>query len=403
MKAGPVDTPIEVKIGQLVMAGIPGPTVAADARHLIRDLHVGNVILMGRNVESPAQVLALTRDLQELALAAHGLPLLIATDQEGGQVQRLNTAAGFLGLPSAAAVGACRSPEAIRRYARAAGEEMHAVGVNVAFAPVLDVADNPNNPVIGRRGRSFGSTPQAVAAAAIPFIRGLRDAGVLATAKHFPGHGSTTQDSHRSLPTVAKDRAALAEVELPPFQRAIVDGIDLILTAHVTYPALDPAGTPATLSRPTLDDLLRRDLGFPGLIVTDDLEMAGIARLVPPAEAAVCAIEAGADLVLCVRKRPSLRRSDVVESIVSALREAVRVGRLSPERIDESFRRIVELKTRHALGPPTGDDLDRIGGADHRRALADLGVGQSHDDAVSVRHVMRDLGDRVRSRRGLPA
>jgi beta-N-acetylhexosaminidase len=395
------DASLEVKIGQLIMAGIPGTAVGDDAEHLLRDLHIGNIILMGRNVASPTQVLSLTRDLQHLAPAANGFPLLIATDQEGGQVQRLNAAAGFMRMPDAATVGTCRVPDLIRHYAHAAGEELRAVGINVAFAPVLDVDDNAHNPTIGRRGRSFSATPRQVEAAAIPFIQGLRDAGVMATGKHFPGHGSTTKDSHHALPTVPKDRPALAAVELPPFQRAIDAGIDLILTAHVTHPALDPSGTPATISAPILTDLLRRDLGFQGLIVSDDLEMDGITKLASPAEAAVRAVEAGADLVLCVRQHPSRNQSDAIEAIHTALLEAADTGRLSLDRIDQSFTRIVDLKTRHSLGPPTGDGLDQIGGPAHLQALADLHVVERQPTPDGkLRTLIRTLSNRARSRLG---
>jgi beta-N-acetylhexosaminidase len=393
------DTSLEIKLGQLIMAGIPGTAAGEDAEHLIRDLQVGNVILMGRNVASPAQILSLTRDLQALALAANGFPLLIATDQEGGQVQRLNSGARFMPMPDAASVGACPDPAAIRRYARAAGEEMRAVGIDVDFAPVLDVDDNALNPTIGRRGRSFGATPHQVEHAAVPFIQGLRDAGVLATGKHFPGHGNTSKDSHVALPTVAKDRASLASVEIPPFQRAIDEGIELILTAHVTYPALDPSGAPATISAPILTGLLRRAMGFQGLIVTDDLEMDGIKKIASPAEAAVRAVEAGADLVLCVRQHPSRRRSDPIESLHTALLDAARTGRLSPARIDESFNRIVDLKTRHALGPASGDGLDLIGGPAHLQTVADLHVVERQPPSGGrLRGLFRALSHRARSR-----
>jgi len=395
----PTDISFEVKIGQMIIAGVAGALVSDDARHLIADLQIGNVILMGRNVESPRQVLALTTDLQRLALDAIGIPLLIATDQEGGQVQRLNAAAGFMRMPDAATVGGCRRPDAIRRYGRAAGEELRAVGVHAAFAPVLDVNDNPSNPVIGRLNRSFGETPWQVEAAAIPFVRGLRDAGMMSGGKHFPGHGSTSKDSHVALASVAKGRAELTAVELLPFKRAIDEGIDLLLTAHVVYPALDPSGVPATISAPILGDLLRRRLGFDGLIVTDGLEMDGISRLMPLGEAAVRAVEAGVDIVLCVRQRPG--NGQVIEEIRESLLKAAGEGRLSPERIDQSFRRIVELKERYAVGPATGEGIEQIGGPDHLRAVADLNAVHSAPVAPGGRRsLIRHLRNRARSGRG---
>ncbi len=373
MPAGTVpDLSLEIKVGQLIMAGVAGTSVSDDARYLIDELHIGNVILMGRNVESPRQILALTTDLQRCALASLGIPLLIATDQEGGQVQRLKPRAGFMPMPDAATVGTCRRPEAIRRYARAVGKELRAVGIQAAFAPVLDVGDNPDNPVIGRLNRSFGPTPRQVVRAAIPFLQGLHDAGVMAGGKHFPGHGSTSQDSHFSLPSVPKDREALAITELPPFRRAIEAGIEMLLTAHVTYPALDPSDDPATISAPILGGLLREELGFAGLIVTDGLEMDGIRGLMPLGEAAVRAVEAGVDVVLCVRQHPV--RGDAIEEIRDSLVEAAVSGRLSAARIEQSFQRVVELKRRHKVGPATGEGIEQVGGPEHLRAVADLKV-----------------------------
>jgi beta-N-acetylhexosaminidase len=316
-------------------------------------------------------VLALTTALQALAIAKNGIPALIGTDQEGGLVQRLNSAGGFMVMPDAKTVGASLCPEAMRRYGRAVGEEMKAVGVNLAFAPVLDVNDNPENPVIGSLGRSFGISPSNVEETAVPFMLGLHDAGVIATGKHFPGHGSTTEDSHNALPFVTKDRAALEAVELPPFQTAIEQGIDLIMPAHVTYEALDPSGLPATVSRPIQTDLLRGELGFRGVIVTDDLGMEGIVALFPSGEAAVRAIEAGADMVLCVRMELSgACAPETIDEIHAALHKAVRSGRLSLERIDESFDRILALKAKYRVGPVTSDGLPSIQGAEHFRALA---------------------------------
>jgi beta-N-acetylhexosaminidase len=283
------DISLEIKIGQLIMAGIAGMSVGDDGRYLIEELRIGNVILMGRNVESPRQVLTLTTDFSVAPSPPPPPP----------------PGAGYTPMPNAATVGLCWRPEAIRRYARAVGEELRAVGIHAAFAPVLDVNDNPNNPVIGRLNRSFGPTPRQVERAAIPFLEGLHDAGVMAGGKHFPGHGSTSKDSHYSLPFVVKDREELATTELPPFRQAIDAGIDLLLTAHVTYPALDPSGDPATISAPILGGLLRQALGFAGVIVTDGLEMDGISKLMPLDEAAVRAVEAGVDVVLCVRQQPA--------------------------------------------------------------------------------------------------
>lgn len=414
----PASVPLEIKIGQLIMTGIDGKVVNDDARYVIDELKIGNVILMGRNVESPQQVLALTQGLQSLASIAIGIPLLIATDQEGGRVQRLNESAGFLRMPSPATVGTSTQPEAIRRFGHAVGEELRAVGVHAAFAPVLDVNDNPDNPVIARLRRSFGDSPDLVTQAAIPFIAGLHDARILSGGKHFPGHGNTSKDSHYDLPTVSKDRTTLAETELQPFLAAIAAGIDMLLTAHVAYLALDASGAPATLSKPILTGLLRRDLGFTGLIVTDGLEMDGITRHCTIGEAAVRAVEAGADIVLCVRQHPASDRGrKVIAEIQTALIESTVSGRLSETRIDESFQRIVDLKMRYAIGPATGDELDLVGSIEHQQMLTELlstvsaeaieadADGPSvynrlTDLALDVRAAIHDLGERVSPSRG---
>jgi beta-N-acetylhexosaminidase len=362
--------PLEVKIGQLVLAGVEDEIAGDDSRHIINDLHIGNIILMGRNFDSPQQVLQLTRDLQDLAMRANGVPLLIGTDQEGGLVQRANYYAGFTPMPPAQLVGSAQDPGLVEQYGQMVGEELHAVGIGVDFAPVLDVNDNPTNPVIGALGRSFGTTPQLVAESALPFIAGLHAGGVMATGKHFPGHGSTTTDSHNELPFVDKDRAALDAVDIAPFRAAIERGIDAIMPAHVVYQALDPAELPATLSKPILTGLLREELGFTGVIITDDLGMQGIMQIAPPEESGVRAILAGADMLTCVRMTTAgACQPEMIEQLHEGLMTAATDGRLPIERIDESVRRILALKTKYDVGPASGDDLNSIQSPEHFRIV----------------------------------
>ncbi|SRR5579884_704783 len=359
---------LEQQIGQMLMAGVTSPTVDDDLRHLIVDEHVGNVVLMGPSVESPAQVLALTRELQRLALAADGRGLLVATDQEGGRVQRLRD--GFTPLPPAAEVGATDDPAEVRGYGRLVGDELRAVGVNLDLAPVLDVNDNPANPVIG--DRAFGTTPARVETAALAFLAGLHDVGVAATGKHFPGHGNTSTDSHLTLPFVDKDRAALEAAELRPFRAAVDAGIDAIMLAHVVYRALDPA-LPATVSPAIATCLLRDELGFGGVVLTDDMGMAGIAELYSPEERGVQAVLAGADVVLCARlDLAGACSADQFEQIRAGLLQAVADGRLSPARVAQSVARIEALKARYAVGPASGAELSAVGGAAHARYVAAL-------------------------------
>ena len=365
---------LEIKIGQMLMAGVAGPTLGDDARHVIGDLHVGNVVLMGPNVHSPEQVLRLTRDLQALALQANGVGLLVATDQEGGLVQRLRGIDGFTLLPGAAAVGrAQRDPGLLRRYGRMVGDELAAVGVTIDFAPVLDVNDNPENPVIGGLGRAFGETPARVEGAALPFLDGLHDAGVAATGKHFPGHGATSADSHVAIPVVEKSRAELEATEFRPFRAAIARGIDAIMTAHVVYPALDPSGLPATVSAPIITGVLRNEMGFDGVVFTDDMGMAGIADVFSPEEAAVQAVLAGADVIVCARlELTGACKPEWIERLRAGLLQAVTDGRISMARVDQSGRRIQALKVRYPVGPASGERLSRVQGAEHVRIVADV-------------------------------
>jgi beta-N-acetylhexosaminidase len=353
----------------MLMAGVTSAVVTDDLRHLVADLHVGNVVLMGPSVESPAQLLAMTRELQTLALAANGVGLLVATDQEGGRVQRLRT--GFTALPDAATIGAVEPPARVRAYGHLIGEELAAVGVNLDLAPVLDVNDNPANPVIGNR--AFGTTPEQVERAALGYLAGLHDAGVAGTGKHFPGHGNTSTDSHLAQPYVEKDRAGLEAVELRPFRAAIASGIDAIMLAHVAYPALDPSDRPATISTPIATCLLRGELGFDGLILTDDMGMEGITALYAPEEAAVQAVLAGADVVLCARLELAGACSPpMLERLQAGLVQAVADGRLSRERVAASVDRVLALKARYAVGPADGSLLSAVGSAAHARQVAEL-------------------------------
>jgi len=363
----PAHPSVDVMIGQMLMAGVDGTDVGADATHIIGDLHVGNVILLGRNVSSPAQVLALDQGLQKLAMASNGIPLLIATDQEGGTVQRLLP--GFTRMPDAVTVGDVDKPQLTRNLGKMAGEEMAAVGVTTDFGPVLDVNDNPDNPVIGPR--SFGPVPGVVERNGLAFIQGLHDAGVMAVGKHFPGHGDTSQDSHYSLATVNKGLAALRTVELPPFEQAIRAGVDGLMIAHVAYPALDSSGLPATVSAPIVTDLLRNQFGFTGVTFTDDMGMQGISSLMSPEDAAVRAVQAGADIVLCGRMDQEGSCSHaMLEQLRDGLLAAVNDGRISMARLEASYQRITAAKSKYATGVATGSGLGDVGSPAHAAVVA---------------------------------
>jgi beta-N-acetylhexosaminidase len=308
-------------VAGLFMVGIPGTRVDAATRRTLREHPPGGVILFRRNVRSAAQLRALVAELRELGA---GAPPLIALDHEGGRVHRLP--APFTHFPPAAAV-ARGGTRAARAVGEAMGRELAAVGIDLDFAPVLDVRSNPRN--------------QA---------RGLERGGVVPCGKHFPGHGGTRGDSHHVLPRVAATRRTLGRIDLPPFARAVETGMPALMTAHVVYPALDPR-RPATLSRRICHDLLRRRLGFRGVLFSDDLEMRAVAGRRTPERAAVGALAAGCDMLLvCQSLAVAVRAMLGVE-------RAVEGGALDPRTLAQSLLRIHGLRRRVARlrrGRPAG-------------------------------------------------
>ncbi|GAA4472376.1 glycoside hydrolase family 3 protein [Phytohabitans houttuyneae] len=320
------------------------------------------------NVQNPRQIATLSNGLQAAALGQRKpVPLLISTDQEGGAlVFRLSAPA--TAMPGNMALGAGRSPADARRSAEVIGAELAAVGINQNYAPVADVNVNPANPVIGVR--SIGENPKLVADLVAAQVDGYHDGGVAAVAKHFPGHGDTTVDSHFGLPEVTHTRAQLKAIDLPPFRAAIREGVDTIMTAHVVLRSVDPSGAPATMSKPILTGLLRGELDYDGLIVTDALDMGGATSTYPPDVAPVEAFKAGADQLVLAPQ------TDVA---FQAVLDAVRTGEISKRRLDDSVRRILSLKYKRGLFAQPFVDADRaetvVGAADH---LADAQTISDH-------------------------
>lgn len=357
---------LEQRVGQVFMLGFEGTTLTAANRALIHDLHLGGVTLFARNIDSGQQLAALDADLQTIA---DPLPLFISVDQEGGLVVRVTDGATV--FPGNMAIGASGDLALAREIARASAQELLAMGVNMNLAPVVDVNTNPLNPVIGVR--SFGSDVEQVSALGSETVRGLQASGVSAVAKHFPGHGDTAVDSHRDLPVVPHSRARLESTELRPFQAAMQAGVDGIMTAHLYLPAIEPqANLPATLSHTVLTGLLREQLGFTGLILTDALDMDAIKRDRSAAEAAVQAFEAGADMLLIAGITAEDRA--LLGDGPPALLSAVRSGRVSEARLDASVMRILEAKLRRGIVPgvasaPAVPDRSVLNSAEHR-ALA---------------------------------
>ncbi len=343
-------------IGGLFLGGLPGPTLDADTRRLYADVPFAGVTLFRANAGEPGAMRTLVRAIHGLDRAA---PPLVAIDHEGGRVHRL--APPFTHFPPAAVVAA-HGTGAVRAVATAMARELAALELDLTFAPVLDVASNPANPIIG--DRAFGTTPDAAADAALAHFRATRAVGLLTCGKHFPGHGDTATDSHLELPIVARDGRALRAVELAPFRRAIAARVPMLMTAHVHYPALDPA-LPATLSPAILTTLLRRRLGFRGVIASDDLEMQAIAGHYGPGEAAVAALAAGCDLLLFCHRQDWLRTAAL------AVERAVADGRLAERRIQDAHRRVSALR-RWRRRQTRRERLTVIGCREHATLRANL-------------------------------
>ncbi|TFJ92467.1 glycoside hydrolase family 3 protein [Lentibacillus salicampi] len=373
---------LEEKVGQLFVVHVYGKTPTdpdyeqtnlnnnrggKNFKEVIENYHPGGVIYFNwtDNIGTPidmAQVNALSDGLQEIAMEQQSeIPLFVSTDQEGGIVQRV-TSPGTV-FPGNMALGATRSEEYAAASAGILGEELSSLGINMNYAPVADVNINPANPVIGVR--SFGENPDLVSRLTVAQVNAYKQQNVLATAKHFPGHGDTAVDSHYGLPIINHDLETLHEVDLKPFKAAIEAGIDSIMTAHIVVPALDDSGLPATLSKPILTDLLREEMGFDGLIITDSLGMSG-ANVVPEDRVAVEAFKAGNDVLL---------NPPDVELAHNSMMEAVENGEITEERIDESVYRILEAKMDKGLfdDPYTDPDaIDNIGTDDHLQTADEI-------------------------------
>jgi len=330
-------------VGQLFLVYFEGAEFSPALEEMIRNYHVGGLIFY--SIAGNIQTLPQVAQLIVAAQAQARVPLWIAIDQEGGPVVRLTE--GVTVFPSAMAVAAAGSLTKAEAMARAVGTELKSLGFNLNFAPVVDVNSNPHNPIIGIR--AFGSDPKQVADYGLALWRGYRQAGILCTPKHFPGHGDTDIDSHLGLPRVDRPLEALQTTELRPFQALIQAGAEAIMTAHVVMPALGSV-RPATLAPEVVSGWLRQRLGFQGLVLTDSLTMGAIARTYGIPEAAELAFRAGAD-VLLFGADPGFTPAIQKEAYAHLLRE-FRAGRLSVEQLDRSVERILTLKRRYRLGFP---------------------------------------------------
>ncbi len=344
---------LEARVGQMMMIGFDGHKAPPHALEWLAAGRAGSVVLFTRNVASPAQLAELTASLR----AAAPLPILICVDQEGGVVARMRHP--FTESPGNMALGAATGDDATELAARMAGvlaREIRAVGIDWNLAPCLDVLSNPHNPAIGLR--SLGADPDRAAELGAALVRGTQAAGVAACAKHFPGHGDTGVDSHHDLPVIASDLARLRALDLKPFVAAINAGVASVMAAHIVFPALDP-DRPATLSPAVQTGLLRRELGFEGVITTDCMEMKAVADRYGAGESTVLAALAGADSI--VHSHTARRQ----EEAYTAMLAAARSGRLPAARIEQSVRRLLALKDRY-VRRAEAVSLDEVGGGAHR-------------------------------------
>lgn len=351
------------QIGQRIMAGFDGPYLDEAFIKLIKTWKIGNVILFTWNITSKEQLQELCHDIQKLVQEETGQPAFIAIDQEGGAVSRLP--ADATRIPGAMAIAATDDPENAYSAGRMTGRELRALGVNFNLSPVLDVNSNDANPVIGVR--SYGDKPETVIRFALPMMRGLDDGGVLSCGKHFPGHGDTSVDSHLTLPIVDKSMSELWENELVPFQAAARAGIPAIMSSHILFPRLDPK-LPATLSRRILTDLLREEMGYQGLVMTDCMEMKAIQHSFGTVKGTVEAIKAGVDLVLISHT------ASLAAAAAGAISEAMKAGEIDVAEWEQSIARIAALKKDYLNRPAA--DLSLVGCDTHAESNRKL-LGQT--------------------------
>jgi beta-N-acetylhexosaminidase len=349
-------------VGQLAIAGFDGHTIPADLRSLAREFDLGGIILFARNVDAPDQVAEISREAQTLA---HDLPLWVSVDQEGGRVARLK--APFTEWPPMMTLGRSGDEQLAQRFARALATELKAVGISLDYAPVLDIHTNPKNPVIG--DRALAERAEDVARLGRVIITTLQDAGIAACGKHFPGHGDTSTDSHHELPLVEHPPDRLDAVELVPFRTAIAAGVASIMTAHLLIPAYDDE-RPATLSPAIVDGLLKKKLGYHGLVLSDDLEMRAISGRLGVPEATVAAIAAGCDAVLMCGTG-----QDAQAASLEAVIRAVEAGTLPVARVEDALARHRRVKERFLAPvcprPLRGGALRAALGRDEHQAVAD--------------------------------
>lgn len=349
---------IKQLIGQKMIIGISGRVLLQEEKQFIRDYAIGGVILFARNLESPAQIHSLCSEIQSLKNDhPQKVPLFIGIDMEGGRVHRLKPP--FTQWPAVKLLGDLGSPNMAFAMAFAMGQELKSVGINLNFSPSLDILTNPSNTVIG--DRSAGESSELVAKIGSGLIRGFTKSGILACAKHFPGHGNTLIDSHEDLPVEPRSLSELMDRELIPFKRAFKSGLDMVMSSHILFDSID-AKYPVTLSKIFCQDILKKDLRFRGLLVTDDLDMGALKKHFAKPEIAVLATQAGADILLYCNEPES------PQIAIEAIEKALADKSISLSSIEESVQKIQKLKTDQLKNSPLiafHDAINTIGSKEH--------------------------------------
>lgn len=329
---------LDEKIGQLINAGFDGIALDDNAKSLIKDDKIGGIILFGENVKSVPQLVNLTNSIK-FENSSNKIPMFISVDEEGGSVSRMPKE--LRKFPSNRIIGDRNDDKLSYNIGKMIGKEIRSFGFNMNYAPVLDINSNPNNKVIGNR--SFGNNVEVVSRLGIQTMKGLMDSNTISVVKHFPGHGDTSIDSHISLPVVEKDLEKLNSFEFIPFKKAIENGVDAIMVSHILLTQIDN-NNPATMSKAVVSDILRGDLGFNGVIITDDMTMGAITQNYSIENAAINSINAGTDIILVCHQYKNIK------STIEAIKKAVNVNKtISEERINESVYRILKLKEKYNL------------------------------------------------------
>jgi len=350
---------LELKLAQMFIVGVPGVELSEPSREFLREYQPGGVIYFAQNYETPALVNELSENIQGTRDESRKLPLFISVDHEGGKVQRFRKP--FTHFPEPVEIGEIGSPKLAFLVAEVMAKELKAVGVNVDFHPLCDIHTRASNPVIGRR--SFGMDDEIVSRMASAMVRGFVANGVIACAKHFPGHGDTTVDSHFELPKVDVPWEQLLEREIKPFVRVIRSRVDMVMTAHILNRSLDPK-YPATLSATTIQERLRKELRYQRLVITDDMQMDAVVKNFGEEEMVALAINAGCDLLL-------YRHEDRGRRAMEAAFKFLAEGRITAETVETAFARIKEVKQRvlYPYKAPPIEELGIIGCEEHQEVF----------------------------------